>query len=339
MNAVDLNTQGPSLSEIRDAASALEGRIVRTPTVALNSDRIRHRFADGPSPILKLELFQQTGSFKARGALLALDALDDEGRRRGVTAVSAGNHALAVAWAAGRAGVSAKVVMPETADPVRVEGCRAMGAEVVLEENTHAAFARMDRIVAEEGRVVIHPFEGRFPTLGTATCGLELIEDHRDLEAVIVPVGGGGLVSGIARACKLLSPGCAVFGVEPFGADSLFRSFEAGKPVALPRVDTVADSLGAPMALPYSFAVARANVDEIVRVGDEDMLEAMTWLYDALKLAPEPACAAATAALAGPLRERLAGKRVGLIACGSNIGELKFGELMARGRAVDRACS
>lgn len=339
MNTTDAASEGPSLAGIRHAADTLRGRVVRTPTVALAQDRMERHLPRDARITVKLELFQHAGSFKARGALLGLDALDEARRRRGVTAVSAGNHALAVAWAARRENVGAKVVMPRTADPVRIRGCEALGAEVVLADGIHAAFAELERIVAEEGRTTIHPFEGPCPTLGTATCGLELIEDHGDLEAVIVPVGGGGLIGGIGRACKLLAPGCAVIGVEPAGAASLHRSFEAGRPVALDRVDTIADSLGAPMALPYSFAVARANVDEIVRIGDDDMLVAMTWLYDALKLAAEPACAAATAALAGPLKERLAGRRIGIIACGSNIGEDRFAALMARGRRLAEARS
>lgn len=337
MKSIDPVEQGPSLAEIEQAAAALRGRVIRTPTVALESDRIRRHLPQDARLTVKLELFQHAGSFKARGALLGLDALDEAQRRRGVTAVSAGNHALAVAWAAGRERVDAKVVMPRTADPVRIRGCEAPGAQVVLVENTHAGFEAMERIVAEEGRMAVHPFEGPYPTLGSATCGMELFEEHDDLDAVIVAVGGGGLVGGIARAGRLMAPGCAVIGVEPEGADSLSRSFEAGRPVALERVDTIADSLGAPMALPHSFAVARANVEEIVRVGDDDMLVAMTWFYDALKLAAEPACAAALAALAGPLKRRLEGRRVGVVACGSNIGEDRFAALMAQGRRLAEA--
>lgn len=325
---------GPSLFEIEAAAAALHGRVVATPTIRLNSDRLTAHLPPGVEAIMKLELFQQAGSFKARGALLSLDALDAAARARGVAAVSAGNHALAVAWAAQREGVAAKVIMPRAADPVRVAGCQALGATVVLTDDIHAAFAELDRVLHDEGRAAIHPFEGPLLTLGTATCGLEFARAHADMEAVIVPVGGGGLISGVARAFKLICPNCEVIGVEPFGADALYRSFTSGKPQRLDKVDTIADSLGAPMSLPLSFAVARAHVDDIVRVTDDEMLHAMTWLYDAMKLAAEPACAAATAALAGPLRERLAGKRVGLIACGSNIGEAKLSSLMARGRAL-----
>lgn len=325
---------GPSLAAIRAASRALEGRIIRTPVVDLASRRIRPHLPVGARVTVKLELFQHAGSFKARGALINLDALTPDERARGVTGVSAGNHALALAWAANGEGIPAKVVMPRTADPVRIAGCRDLGVEVVLVPDMHAAFATLDRIVKEEGRAVVHPFEGERTTLGTATCGLEFVEAVPDLDAMIVPVGGGGLISGMARAVKLLNPACAVYGVEPFGADSLYRSFEKGEPVAIEKVATIADSLGAPLALPYSFAVARANVDRLVRVSDEEMLRAVTLLFDSLKIAAEPACAAATAALIGPLREELRGRRVGIIACGSNIGEAAFAEHCAKGRAL-----
>jgi threonine dehydratase len=322
------------LAEIEAAALSLAGRIVDTPVVALASDRIRGHLPRDSRVTVKLELFQHAGSFKPRAALLHIDRLDAEARRRGVTAVSAGNHALAVAWAASRQGVGAKVVMPRTADPVRVAGCEALGCEVVLVDDVQALFPAMERIVAAEGRYAIHPFEGPVTALGTATCGLELMRQLPDLEAVVVPVGGGGLIAGMSVAIKQIAPSCLVIGVEPEGADSMSRSFAAGAPQAISKVTTIADSLGAPFALPYSFALARAHVDHIVRIRDDDMRMAMALLYDALKIAAEPAAAAATAAIMGPLRERLAGKRIGVIACGSNIGERLFADHVGRGRAL-----
>ena len=324
----------PSLPEIEDAVETLAGRIVLTPVAALASDRIRAHLPPDSQVAIKLELFQHAGSFKARAALLHVDRLDEKARRRGVTAVSAGNHALAVSWAASRGGVSAKVVMPRTADPVRIAGCKALGGEVVLVEDVQAAFAAMERIVETEGRYAIHPFEGRTTALGTATLGLELMRQLPDLEAVVVPIGGGGLIAGMSVAIKQIAPACVVIGVEPEGADSMHRSFAAGSPQAIAKVATIADSLGAPFALPYSFGLARAHVDELVRIDDDAMTMAMALLYDSLKIAAEPAAAAATAALMGPLRERLAGRRIGVIACGSNIGERAFADYVGRGRAL-----
>ncbi len=147
-------------------------------------------------------------------------------------------------------------------------------------------------------------------------------------------MGGGGLCAGIASAVKQINPACAVYGVEPYGADALFRSFESGSPESLERVDTVADSLGAPYSLPYSFGVCRRFVDEVVRVSDDDLCRAMFYLFRDAKLVAEPAAAAATAALLGPLRERLDGKKIGLIVCGSNIDSTRFNELLDRGKAL-----
>jgi threonine dehydratase len=192
----------------------------------------------------------------------------------------------------------------------------------------------MERIVETEGRHAIHPFEGPITALGTATCGLELMRQVPDLEAVVVPIGGGGLIAGMSVAIKQIAPSCLVIGVEPEGADSMYRSFAAGAPQAIAKVATIADSLGAPFALPYSFALARANVDELVRIRDDEMMMAMALLYDALKIAAEPAAAAATAALMGPLCSPLAGRRIGVIACGSNIGERSFADYVGRGRAL-----
>jgi threonine dehydratase len=160
--------------------------------------------------------------------------------------------------------------------------------------------------------------------LGTATLGLEFARQAPDLDALIVPIGGGGLCAGVASAFKLVQPACKVYGVEPEGADSMSRSFEAGTPQTIEKVRTIADSLGAPYALPYSFALCQQNVDDIVLVDDNALRRAMGLLFSEMKLAVEPAGAAATAALTGPLRERLQGKRVGVIVCGANIDFATF---------------
>jgi threonine dehydratase len=243
---------------------------------------------------------------------------------RGVTAVSAGNHAIAVAYAAQVLGSTAKVVMPKTANPYRVAKCRELGAAIELVDDVHRAFERVKQIETEEGRTFVHPFEGPRTALGTATLGLELVEQVPDVEAVIVPIGGGGLCAGVAAAVKLARPDCKVYGVEPEGADSMSRSFAAGSPQAIPAVRTIADSLGAPHAAPYSYGLCRRYVDELVLVSDDALRRAMVLLLTSAKLAVEPAGAAATAALCGPLRTQLAGRRVALIVCGANIDPATF---------------
>lgn len=309
---------GPTLAAIREAAATLAGNVRHTPLWRWRSD-VLSEIAAAAEVHLKLELFQYTGTFKARGALLNALALGDEQRGRGVTAVSAGNHAIAVAWAARAVGSSAKVVMPWSSNPFRVSKCRALGAEVIQVDDVHQAFDEVERIEREEGRTFIHPFEGETTVLGTATLGLEWALDEADLDAIVVPIGGGGLIAGVAAAFKHLQPRCRVYGVEPEGADTMHRSFASGRPESIERVRTIADSLGAPYAKGYSFEVARANVDELVLISDDQMRTGMKVLFEDMKLAVEPAGAASTAALCGPLHRELAGKRVGLILCGSNI--------------------
>jgi threonine dehydratase len=318
-----------TIAEIRAAHERLQSRVLRTPVQRLHGCEVESLFDATTEIYLKLELFQLTGTFKARGALLNALALTDSQRARGVTAISAGNHAIAVAFAARELGIDAKVVMTASANPLRIERCRAYGAEVVLAPDVHAGFASMERIASEEGRTVVHPFEGRTTALGTATLGYELCEQAPKLEAVIVPIGGGGLCAGVASAVKLMNPDCRVVGVEPFGADSMWRSFAAGEPRSIERVATIADSLGAPYALPISFELCRRNVDELVRVSDDELRHAMRFLMHNARLAVEPAGAASTAALLGPLRASLSGRRVAAIVCGSNIDVASWIQLVS----------
>ncbi|MDX1637791.1 MAG: threonine/serine dehydratase [Balneolaceae bacterium] len=320
--------KAPTIEQIREAAQTLSGQVRRTPVWQWKSD-VAAQLAGKETEIwLKMELFQHAGSFKPRGALMNMNNLSRQQLERGVTAVSAGNHALAVAYAAKSIGTTAKVVMPKSANSYRLEKCRAQGAEVILVDDVHTAFDRVEQIKDEEGRAFIHPFEGYLTALGTATVGLELHEEVPDLDAVVVPIGGGGLCAGISSAIKQLNPGCNVYGVEPEGADSMSRSLTAGEPVSIESVDTIADSLGSPHAAPYSFAVCRQFVDDVVLVSDRELAEAMKMTFEELKLAVEPAGASALAALAGPLLNRVRGQKVGLIVCGTNMNSEGFCEIL-----------
>lgn len=317
-----------TLAEIRAARALLGDRIRTTPVQPLAGPAVEAAFPPGTRVTLKLELFQHTGSFKARGALVNALSLTEAERARGICAISAGNHAIAAAFAAREVGTSAKIVMKEGANPFRVAECRRYGGEIVFEAEFQAAFRRVEEIREKEGRTLVHPFEGMRTAMGTGTLGLEFIEQAPDLDAVIVPIGGGGLAAGLSTAIRLSQPGCRIYGVEPFGADTMYRSFEAGSPQAIDRIATIADSLGAPYALPISYALCRASIDEIVRIEDREMVAAMRFLLEHARLAVEPAGAASTAALLGPLRERLAGRRVGLIVCGSNIAAEAYAHLI-----------
>lgn len=317
-----------NLDMIAQAAESMFGKIVRTPSIKVEQTGLQALLPEGSRVTMKLELLQKAGSFKARGSLLSIEALTEEQLKNGVVAASGGNHALAVSWAAREVGTSAKITVPRTADPVRIEGCRKLGAEVMLYDTIHEAFDMMHVIEEDEGRHAIHPYEGFHMSLGAATIGLELFAAAPDLDIVILPVGGGGLISGMSTALKLLNPKIEIYGIEPFGADSMHRSFAAGSAQKIDKVTTIADSLGAPHALPYSYSLARANVDDILRVTDDELRDAMRAMNTSMKLMAEPACAASLAGALGPLREKCEGKSVGLIACGSNINPQKFVELI-----------
>lgn len=319
-----MTAAGPDLAEIRALAERLEGEIVATPVIrcAAIEDAI-----GGTSRVhAKLEFLQRTGTFKARGALATLFSLSAEQLAHGVTAVSAGNHAIATAFAAQVAGTTAKVVMTRTANPSRVEACKAYGAEVVLADDVHSAFEIAETIQVDEGRYFVHPFEGPQVALGTGTVGLEICEQCGDFDVVIVPVGGGGLIGGLANAVKRLRPDCELIGVEPEGADTMHRSLATGKPQKIDKVRSIADSLGAPFAMPYSFGLCQLHVDKMAMVNDMELRRSMGFLFREMKIAVEPACAASTAALLGPLRDELRDKRVLLVMCGSNIDWATFEE-------------
>jgi threonine dehydratase len=313
----------PTIDAIRANLARLAGFILTTPVRRVVDEALGRGVGDGTEVWLKEELFQRTGSFKPRGALSVMLDLDAAALARGVTGVSAGNHAISLGYCARRLGTTAKVVMPRTANAFRVQVCRELGAEVELVENVHQAFARVEEIVATEGRTFVHPFEGPKTVLGTASVGLEFVEQVREagtgLDAVIVAAGGGGLSAGVACAVKQLSPSTRILVVEPTGADSLRRSFEAGSPQSIDAVRTIADSLGAPRCEPYTFALNRRFVDEVVLVDDDQIREAMRLTFRSAKLVVEPAGAAALAALMFPLRGVLAGRRVGLVVCGANV--------------------
>lgn len=280
-------------NRFEDARARIAGSIHRTPLVRSRtlSDRV------GVPVFLKCENLQKTGAFKVRGALHRLLRLDEEERARGVVTISAGNHAQAVAWAAAAAGTRAVVVMPEHASQAKVEASRGYGADVVLHGTAREAFARAFEIAEERGMRFVHPFDDEEVVAGHGSCALEILEDLPDVGTVVVPVGGGGLVSGIATATACVRPGVAVWGVEPEGADAMRRSLEAGRAVHLEAVDTVADGLGAPMAGVLNHALVAAHASGVVLVSDDEIVGAMKVMLERTKLLAEPAGAAGLAAL------------------------------------------
>jgi threonine dehydratase len=315
----------PTLDAIATQHFALTPWVLRTPVFE------RHDFPtlEGTAINFKFELLQASGTFKARGAFTNLLALDGAQRSVGVTCVSGGNHAAAVAYAAMRLGVSAKVVLFRTTSPSRIDLCKRYRAEVVEADTPAEAFDLVRRIEAEEGRFFVHPFNGYRTVLGTATLGYEWATQTPDLDAVIVPIGGGGLAAGVSTALRLANPRVHVYGVEPEGADAMSKSFAANHTIKMGAMDTIADSLKAPHTEQYSYELCRRHIDRLVTVSDDALRAAMLQLFGQLKIAVEPACAAATAALLGPLRETLQGKRVGVLLCGSNTDPATFASHIA----------
>ncbi len=329
----DVSLSTVNLDEIRDRAALLAPHVVETPSVPLDSPRLNPLLGGG-ALYLKLENLQFTGTFKARGALSVALAIPVKDRAAGITAASAGNHAIAAAWAARHIGASAKVVMMSSANPFRVARARDYGAEVTMIQGGAAAMAEAERLARDEGRTYIHPFDGPFTTLGAAGVGLELAAQVPDLDAVVVAVGGGGLIGGVAAAIKQINPKCRVYGVEPAGATSMQQSLAVGHPVTLEGTSTLADSLAAPGAVPYSFCVCQKYVDDVVSLDDDLICAGLALYQEEAKLAVEPAAGAALAGALGPLRNRISGRRTGIVVCGANIDAESYGALLARGRTA-----
>ena len=324
----------PTVDAVRAARARLGNLVETTPVRRLSSPLVERRLGK-TEVILKEELFQRTGSFKPRGALCVMLDLPGEALARGVTCVSAGNHAMATAYAARVLGTTAKVVMPRNASPFRVAGSRELGAEVELVDNVHQAFDRVHEIESKEGRTFVHPFEGPKTALGTATVGLELVEQAGALDAVIVPIGGGGLAAGMAARSSSCSPLLRSTASSPPGPT---RCTAASPPARRsPSTPSGPSPTASARRTPPRTASSSAASSSMSwsYVDDDQLRDAMLLLFTSAKLAVEPAGAAATAALLGPLRERLDGKRVGIIVCGGNIDAATFAKHLAD--AVARA--
>jgi threonine dehydratase len=282
------------LARLSDARARILDRIERTPLI--RSERLSERF--GTEVRLKCENRQKTGAFKVRGALNRLLTLTPEERARGVATISAGNHAQAVAWAATAAGVPSIVVMPEHASPLKVARSREYGAEVILHGDAAAAFVRVREICDERGLTFLHPFDDPEVVAGHASCGLEILEDAPDVGTIVVPVGGGGLSSGISVAVAASATDVELWGVEPEGAAAMRRSLEEGRAVHLATVETIADGLAPPMAGVLNHAILAEVARGVVTVSDAEIVDALRVLTEEVGEHVEPSGAAGLAGLA-----------------------------------------
>ena len=283
-----------SLEALRAAAEGLDGIAVRTPLLPLPA---LARLAGVPV-VVKCEHLQPIGAFKIRGAYTAISRIPAETRTRGVITYSSGNHGQAVAFAARRLGIRAVVVMPQRAPAIKVDGVRRLGGEVVIAGNSSAErYDQARRMADEQGLVMVPPYESLDVIAGQGTCGLEIIDEYPTVETIVVPVGGGGLIAGIAAAVAALKPEVKVIGVEPVGAAKLARALEAGRPVKLDHTDSLADGL-----LPLSigelpFRVLSGVVRESVQVTEDEIVAGVRFLYKEAGLSVEPSGAVTTAAL------------------------------------------
>ena len=309
--SVTVPDTGTGLQDVFAAREAIGGRLLRTPTFssATLSD------LTGARVLLKAELFQKTGSFKTRGVLNNLAALSPELRARGVISISAGNHAQALAWGAATEGIDALLVMWQGASEAKIEATRGYGATVDLEAtNPTEAFDRLAALEEETGRTLVHPFDHPLTIAGQGTVGLEIVEDVPEATTLVVPVGGGGLISGIALAAQ----GRRVIGVEPELSPALQRALEAGEPVPVTPT-SIADGLSAPFAGTHCLEIAKEHVETVALVTEDEIKAGMHFLYTRAKLACEPAAAVAAAALLAkkiPLNED---ETVAAVVSGGNI--------------------
>jgi threonine dehydratase len=280
---------------------------------------------------LKAELFQRTGSFKPRGVLNSLASLSPEERERGVIGISAGNHAQAIAFGAAGEGLDALVVMWTGASEQKIEATRAYGASVDLAATNPAeAFERLEELLATSGRTLIHPFDSAATIAGQGTVGLETAEDVPDIEVVLVPVGGGGLLSGVATAVKGLRPEARVIGVEPELSTALHSALAAGERVeVVPR--SIADGLSAPHAGKMALAISQAFGIEVVLVSEDEIRNGFRFLYERAKLACEPAGAVGVAALLAGKVALEPGETVAVVVSGGNVAAQTSSDILGSG--------
>lgn len=304
------------LEDIRQAARRIEGKVRRTPM--FEATALKQPLGDGYSVALKLELLQVTGSFKARGATNRLLALDPTEVARGIVTASGGNHGLATARAGAMAGVPTTIFLPTNVAPDKIEKLAAWGAEVrVIGSAWHEANVAALAFQAETGAAYFHPFADPDVVSGQGTVGLEILEQMPDVTTVLVAMGGGGLISGVATAIKTLRPEVKIIGIEAAGAPVLLRALEAGANIALDEVTTSVATMACAHTEQGIFETVRELVDELVLVDDEEMLAAAKWLWFEMGLAADLSGAAAIAALRQGRVRPAAGERVCAIVCGA----------------------
>ena len=304
--------------DFTSAQRTIAGRVHRTPLISSTTlgkqNKVHLHF--------KAETFQKTGSFKPRGSINKLYHLAEEDTKRGVITISSGNHAQGFAYAASTCGISARVVMPHTTPPNKISAAKGYGAQVILTDGDLLETALA--IQEEHNLTMVHPFDDPHIVSGHGTIGLEILEDLPNVDAVFVPVGGGGLISGVATAIKLHKPNVKIVGVEPIGASAMWKSVQQGAVVHLNRMDTIAEGLAAPFVGELNLALVQKYVDELVLVSDDEMVEALFLILESCKILTEPAGAAGFAALLFNKAKIPMGSEVVCILSGGNIDRMRL---------------
>ena len=314
-----------TLADVERARAITAPHLHRTPM--LTSRTLGERI--GATAYLKAELFQRTGSFKPRGAVFALASLPEKQRAKGIVTMSAGNAAAAIAYAAKATGAKVTVAMPESAPKLKVDATRGYGAEIRFAKDMTGLRELVGKLQDESGAYFLHPYDDDAMIAGHGSSALEILEDVPDADLIVVGIGGGGLIAGVAVAAAAKRKGIRIVGVEPEGAPTMRTALDAGKPVALTAIKTIADGLAGPIAGTRGFDICQRLVEDVVLVSDEQIVEGMRFLAERAKLVAEPAGAAATAALlAGKIRVR-PGERVVSIVSGGNVDRARFAELIA----------
>ena len=314
-----------TLADIERARGVSMPHLHRTPM--LTSRTLGERI--GATAYLKAELFQRTGSFKPRGALFAVSSLSPDQRAKGIVTMSAGNAAAAIAYAAQAVGVHVIVAMPESAPKLKVDATRGYGAEIRFAKDMTELRALVATLQEETGRYFLHPYDDDAMISGHGSLGLEILEEVPDADVIVVGIGGGGLVSGVTVAATAKKKGIRIIGVEPEGAPTMRTALDAGKPVALTSIKTIADGLAGPIAGTRGLDICQRLVEDVVVISDEVIADGMRFLAERAKLVAEPAGAAATAALlAGRVKVR-PGETVVSIVSGGNVDRAKFAQLIA----------
>ncbi len=308
--------EAPTLDDVRRAAERIKGRVRRTPLI--EAAPTREHSAIARQLLLKLESLQVTGSFKARGASNALAALAPDVLARGVVTASGGNHGLAVAYAAWTAGITATIYLPTNVPAAKLRKLQAWGARVAVEgkvwDDSNAAALQH---AAQDGMAYVHPFADPLVIAGQGTVATEILDAAPDVDTLLVAIGGGGLISGVAIAARAIKPSIRIVGVEPTGAPTLLRCLEAGCPAVLDRVDTAAGTLAPRSTDPLNFAIIQRHVDRIVLVPDAAMRDAAAWLWFEHGVAAELSGAASVAALLTGGYRPTPGERVCAVVCGA----------------------